>query len=91
MSYTTAFSAYGLNVFELLSGMTAGEYKRFKGLKKQNLRDNMTDMELILSMLAEESTEKYLNNFRTLPKKYQKIGKLGVKTRLDKTLKRLTI
>ena len=53
--------------------MTAGEYKRFKGLKKQNLRDNMTDMELILSMLAEESTEKYLNNFRTLPKKYQKI------------------
>ena len=53
--------------------MTAGEYKRFKGLKKQNLRDNMTDMELILSILAEESTEKYLNNFRTLPKKYQKI------------------
>ena len=33
-----------------------GEYKRFKGLKKQNLRDNMTNMELILSMLAEEST-----------------------------------
>lgn len=56
MSYTTAFSAYGLNVFELLSGMTAGEYKRFKGLKKQNLRNNMTGMELILSMLAEEST-----------------------------------
>ena len=38
------------------AGMTAGEYKRFKGLKKQNLRDNMTNMELILSMLAEEST-----------------------------------
>ena len=36
--------------------MTAGEYKRFKGLRKQNLRDNMTNMELILSMLAEEST-----------------------------------
>ena len=36
--------------------MSAGEYKRFKGLKKQNLRDNMTNMELILSMLAEEST-----------------------------------
>ena len=86
----TAFSVYGLNVFELLSGMTAGEYKRFKGLKKQNLRNNMTGMELILSMLAEESTEKYLNNFRTLPKKYQKIGKLGVKTR-GQTLKRLTI
>ena len=38
------------------AGMTAGEYRRFKGLKKQNLRDNMTNMELILSMLAEEST-----------------------------------
>ena len=36
--------------------LTAGEYKRFKGLRKQNLRDNMTNMELILSMLADEST-----------------------------------
>ena len=48
----TAFSAYGLNVFELLSGMTAGEYKRFKGLKKQNLRDNMTDMVLCFWFLV---------------------------------------
>ena len=43
-------------IYKTWSGMTAGEYKRFKGLKKQNLRDNMTNMELILSMLAEEST-----------------------------------
>lgn len=43
-------------IYREWSGMTAGEYKRFKGLKKQNLRDNMTNMELILSMLAEEST-----------------------------------
>ena len=77
-------------IYKTWSGMTAGEYKHFKGLKKQNLRDNMTNMELILSMLAEESTEKYLNNFRTLPKKYQKIGKLGVKTR-GRTPKRLII
>ena len=32
------------------------EYKRFKGLKKQNLRDNMTNLELVLNMLAEVST-----------------------------------
>ena len=43
-------------IYKTWSGMSAGEYKRFKGLKKQNLRDNMTNMELILSMLAEEST-----------------------------------
>lgn len=43
-------------IYRTWAGMTAGEYKRFKGLKKQNLRDNMTNMELILSMLAEEST-----------------------------------
>ncbi|MCL1894646.1 MAG: Bro-N domain-containing protein [Holophagaceae bacterium] len=35
------------------SGMTTGEYKRYKGLKKENLRDNMTNIELILNMLAE--------------------------------------
>ena len=43
-------------IYKTWAGMTAGEYKRSKGLRKQNLRDNMTNMELILSMLAEEST-----------------------------------
>ena len=38
------------------SGMTAGQYKRLKGLTKENLRDNMTDLELVLTMLAEAST-----------------------------------
>lgn len=33
------------------------EYKNFKGLKKENLRDNMTNTELILNMLAEASTK----------------------------------
>jgi len=37
------------------SGMTTKEYKNFKGLKKENLRDNMTNMELVLNMLAEVS------------------------------------
>lgn len=38
------------------SGMTMGQYKRLKGLTKENLRDNMTDLELVLTMLAEAST-----------------------------------
>ena len=38
------------------SGMTTGQYKQLKGLTKENLRDNMTDLELVLTMLAEAST-----------------------------------
>ncbi len=39
------------------SDKTTKEYKQFKGLKKENLRDNMTNTELILNMLAEASTK----------------------------------
>lgn len=38
------------------SGLTVQEYKQFKGLKKENLRDNMTNIELVLNMLAEVTT-----------------------------------
>ena len=38
------------------SGMTTRQYKGYKGLKKENLRDNMSDLELVLNMLAEAST-----------------------------------
>ena len=38
------------------SGMTTRQYKQFKGLKKENLRDNMTTLELVLNMLAEATT-----------------------------------
>lgn len=38
------------------SGMSVGEYKQLKGLKKENLRDNMTNIELVLNMLAEVTT-----------------------------------
>ena len=38
------------------SGMTTKQYKRFKGLKKENLRDNMSTTEIVLNMLAEAST-----------------------------------
>lgn len=38
------------------SGMTTRQYRQYKGLKKENLRDNMTNVELALNMLAEAST-----------------------------------
>lgn len=38
------------------AGKSVKEYKKFKGLKKQNLRDNMSNLELVLNMLAEAST-----------------------------------
>ena len=38
------------------SGLSVQEYKKFKGLKKENLRDNMTNIELVLNMLAEVTT-----------------------------------
>ena len=38
------------------SGMSVQEYKKLKGLKKENLRDNMTNIELVLNMLAEVTT-----------------------------------
>ena len=44
-------------IYSTWSGMTAKEYKQFKGLKKENLRDKMTNRELVLNMLAEISTK----------------------------------
>ena len=38
------------------SGMTTRQYKKLKGLKKENLRDNMTTLEIVLNMLAEATT-----------------------------------
>ena len=43
-------------IYQHWAGKTAKEYKHFKGLKKENLRDNMTNEELVLNMLAELST-----------------------------------
>ena len=43
-------------------GLTPAEYKTFKGLKQQNLRDHMNDLELIFNMLGEASTTKIARN-----------------------------
>ena len=43
-------------IYQQWTGKSAKEYKQFKGLKKENLRDNMTTLELVLNMLAEATT-----------------------------------
>ena len=49
-------------IYQTWSDMTAREYKQFNGLKKENLRDNMTNKELVLNMLAELSTKEISEN-----------------------------
>ena len=43
-------------IYQTWAGKTSKEYKQFKGLKKESLRDNMTNTELVLNMLAEAAT-----------------------------------
>ena len=45
-------------IYKAWSGMSAKEYKQFKGLRKENLRDNMDNIELILTDLSEEATKR---------------------------------
>lgn len=45
-------------IYKTWSGMSAKEYKQFKGLRKENLRDNMDNIELILTDLSEEATKR---------------------------------
>ncbi|OGE37809.1 phage antirepressor protein [Candidatus Daviesbacteria bacterium RIFCSPLOWO2_01_FULL_39_12] len=46
-------------------GMTPSQYRKFKSLKRENLRDHMTDLELIFSMLGEASTTEIARNRNT--------------------------
>jgi len=59
------------------SGMTTGEYKRYKGLKQENLRDNMTNTELILNMLAEVAATEI--SIVQQPTGYSESAKVAVK------------
>ena len=49
------------------AGMTTRQYKNFKGLKKENLRDNMSDLELVLNMLAEATTTEVSKSVKPEP------------------------
>ena len=65
-------------IYKEWSGMKASEYKEFKGLKKENLRDNMSKIEVILTDLGEAATEELAKEHK--PKgleQNKKIAKLG--------------
>lgn len=49
-------------IYRQWSGLSAREYKQLKGLKKENLRDNMTDLEIAINMLAEATTTQISKN-----------------------------
>ena len=65
-------------IYKTWADKTAKEYKQFKGLKKENLRDNMTDKELVLNMLAELSTKEIseVNNPETFDE-HTEVAKQG--------------
>ena len=65
-------------IYQTWAGKTAQEYKKFKGLKKENLRDNMTNKELVLNMLAELSTKEIseTTNPETFPE-HKNVAKRG--------------
>jgi DNA-damage-inducible protein D len=56
------FSILTAEISNATFGMTPGEYKRFKGLKSQELRDHMNDLELIFTMLGEAATTEIARN-----------------------------
>ena len=70
------------------SGKSVKQYKKFKDLKKQNLRDNMTNLELVLNMLAEAATteiskEKKPKDFKASKEVAKKGGDIAGKARKD--------
>lgn len=71
-------------MYKTWTGMTSKDYKEFKGLKKENLRDNMTNIELILNMLAEASaTELSQNENPTSLTESAQIAVSGAEVALD--------
>ena len=71
-------------IYRQWSGLSAKEYKQLKGLKKENLRDNMTNIELALNTLAEVATTEYSrqSNPKTMAESKQ-IAKEGGNVALD--------
>ncbi len=80
------------------SGMTTREYKDFKELKKESLRDNMTNLELVFNMLAEASTTeiskeknpKTLNENKQVARKGGKVANAARK-QLEKTTEKKVV
>ena len=75
-------------IMQCTFGMKVDKYKKFKKLKRENLRDHMNDIELILTMLGEATTTKITQDrdskgFRKLKKDARDGGKVAGRTRKD--------
>ena len=68
-------------IYKEWSGMKANEYKEFKGLKKENLRDNMSRMEELLTDLGEEATKELAKEYKPIGlEANKKIARMGGNT-----------
>ena len=86
------------DIYKTWSGMTAREYKEFKGLRKESLRDNMTDIEVVLTDLGEIATRELAQKYKPKGlKDNRKIAHLGgdaaksARRNLEKNLKERVI
>ena len=75
-------------IYKTWSGMNASEYKEFKGLRKESLRDNMTDIEVLLTDLGELTTrdiakEEHPQGFKENMKVAQKGGQVASDARIS--------
>ena len=85
-------------IYKEWSGMKANEYKEFKGLRKESLKDNMSNIEVILSDLGEEATKELAKEYKPYGlEQNKKIAKMGGNTAkvarddLEKKLKKSVI
>ena len=72
---------YGIltnEIYQAWSGMKASEYKEFKGIRKESLRDNMTDIEVALTNLGEVATRELTKEYKPYGlEQNKKIAKMG--------------
>ncbi len=72
---------YGIltnEIYKAWSGMKANEYKEFKGIRKESLRDNMTDIEVVLTDLGETATREIAKKHKPYGlKQNKKVAKMG--------------
>ncbi len=66
------------DIYKQWSGMTAKQYKEFKGLRKESLRDNMSDIEIAIADIGELATRELAKKHRPIGlKENRKIAKTG--------------
>ena len=84
----TGFAILTNKIYKTWSGMTAKEYKDFKGITKESLRDNMSDIEMILTNLGEVATKELTNTHHPIGLEQNKLmaevgGTVALNTRKD--------